>query len=145
MRGLDSGAEDSDAGVTQLIRDALDQRSLGADDDEIDSELAAEPEEPLAVLGPHRVASAERRDPGIPGCRVQLGELRALGKRPGERVLAPARPDDEDVHGPSLSAVPARLGGPEAGACRHRHRPRGNPRIHASGKTRAGVSRKGAG
>src|SRR6185437_3171307 len=42
-------------------------------------------------------------DSGVAGRRVQLGQQRAPGDRPGECVLATARPDDEHLHGSSVS------------------------------------------
>ncbi len=54
-------------------------------------------DEPLDVVGADRVAAAEPRDPGIAWSGVELGE-RAAHERAGERVLPPARADDEDLH-----------------------------------------------
>ena len=79
------------------------------------SERLGEREEPLAVLGAHRMAGAERGDAGVPGRRVQLAEPRALRELPRERVLAAAGADEEHVHGgesrrATSSTAPARRG-----------------------------------
>jgi hypothetical protein len=60
--------------------------------------LAAEAEEALDVVHADRVAAAERRDPGIPGRRMQLCQPLALRDLPGERVLAAAGSQDQDLH-----------------------------------------------
>ena len=57
--------------------------------------------------------SAERRDPGVAGRRVELGERRALRELPGERVLARTRADEKHLHagestrGGSTAKLPA--------------------------------------
>ena len=98
-RGRAAGAEDRDAVAAQQVGDAGDERRLRADHDEIDVEAARETEQALAVLGPDRVTVAEPGDPGIARGRVQRLEPRRLRELPRERVLAPARPDQEHLHG----------------------------------------------
>ena len=93
------GPKTADAGVAERVREARDERRLRADDGEVDLELAAEREQALAVLGAHRVALAEPSDAGIAGRGVQRFEPGALLQLPGERVLAPAGPNDQDPHG----------------------------------------------
>src|SRR5207245_1782474 len=67
-------------------------------------ERQRECEQAVTVVGAHRMAAAEHRDPGVAGGRVQLGEARALGEAPRERMLARPRADDEHLHAPSLLA-----------------------------------------
>ena len=43
--------------------------------------------------------SPRRAIPGLPGCGVQRVQPGSLGELPGERMLAPARPDEEHLHG----------------------------------------------
>ena len=86
-RRFRAGAEDGHARVAQLVGDARDERPLGPDHDEIGGERAREVEQAVAVLRADRVAVSERRDPGVAGRRVQLGERRALRDPPRERVL----------------------------------------------------------
>ena len=43
-------------------------------------------------------SAASAAIPGLPGSGVQLVEVGAAGERPGERVLATSRPDDEHPH-----------------------------------------------
>ena len=93
-----SGAEDGDSGVSEMVGEAGDERRLGPDHDQIELELTGQPEQSLSVLGADGMAVAERRHPGVSGRRMQLIELGALGDLPGERVLASARSDDQDLH-----------------------------------------------
>ncbi len=87
--------------MPERIGDALHERRLGPDDDEVDVEGVRQPQETLCVLGPDRVALAERRDTRAPGRSVQID---GSGPRqtPRERMLAPTRPDQENPHRPSL-------------------------------------------
>jgi hypothetical protein len=50
-----------------------------------------------------------RDQPGaaVPGGAIDLGHPGALGQFPGERVLAPAGADDQDVHGVSVTRTSA--------------------------------------
>ena len=98
-RGRAAGAEDGDPVPAQDVGDTGDERRLRADHDEIDVEAAREAEQALAVLGPHRVTVAEPRDPGVAGSSMERAEARCLRELPCERVLAPARPDQEHLHG----------------------------------------------
>ena len=97
-----------------------DEGCLRADHDEIDVEAARETEQALAVLGPDRVAVAERAIPGLPGAACSALEPRRLRELPRERMLAPARPDQEHLHGGRVySRESAALGGRggDAGEC----------------------------
>ena len=75
-----------------------DQGRLGADDDEVDPELAGERDERGVVVRAHGMAVGERGDSRVAGSGMQLVEVAAAGERPGERVLATSRPDDERPH-----------------------------------------------
>jgi hypothetical protein len=44
------------------------------------------------------MAVSERGDSGVAGCRMQFVEGAATRERPGERVLATSRTDDEHSH-----------------------------------------------
>src|SRR5207244_6905376 len=108
LRALDPSrasawAKDGDPRVPELIREARHERRLRADDNEVDLMLAAEPEQPLAVLGPNGMTRADLGDSGVSRRRVQLVAVFALGQFPGKRVLAPARPHDQDLPAPSVS------------------------------------------
>ena len=98
-RGRAAGAEDGDSVPAQQVGNTGDEGCLRADHDEIDVEAARETEQALAVLGPHRVTVAEPGDPGIAGGGMQRFEPRRLRELPRERMLAPARPDQEHLHG----------------------------------------------
>lgn len=94
--------------MTERVRDPLHEGRLGTDDDEIDVQGVREPEEALRVLGPDRVALAERRDPRASRRRMQL-DAAVPRQTPRERMLAPARPDQENPHRPSLVTPPYAL------------------------------------
>src|SRR6187551_3456902 len=111
--------EHGDAGAPELVRDARDERGLGADDDEVDLVLPAEAEEALDVVHADRVAAAERCDPGIPRRRMQLVQPLALRDLPRQRVLAATRPQDQHLHEGEFKV---------AGACfKYRRRAVGGP------------------
>ena len=78
---------------------ARDQRHLGADDDEVGVEVVGELRDLRGVGGVDREAERDLGDAGVAGRGEHLGRRRRTLQRPHERVLAPARPDDEDAHG----------------------------------------------
>ena len=103
LRALDprrgrARAEDRDARRRKRVGDARDERGLGADDDEVGRERARELDKasPSSACTGWQLPSCG--DAGVPGRCVQLGRARALRELPGERVLAPARPDEEHLH-----------------------------------------------
>src|SRR5207237_736949 len=59
--------------------------------------------ESVGVLRPDRMAMANPGDPRVSRRSMQLFAVLALGQLPGERVLAPARPHDQNLHGRSVS------------------------------------------
>jgi len=95
-------AEDGDAGVPQLVRDARDKRCFRPDDGEVGRECDREPEQPVAVVGAHGVTVPEPGNARIAGRCVQFRQRRALRQSPRERMLARARADEEHPHGASL-------------------------------------------
>ena len=84
--------------TAQLVCEPGDERCLGSDHDEVDPQLACKRDERGWVVGAHGMAVGERRDPRVPGGGVQFADVGAAGERPGERVLATSRPDDEHPH-----------------------------------------------
>ena len=74
------------------------KRRLGADHDEIDRFLPAEGDKPGRVHHADRHAFDVLGDAGITRRAVDLVDQRRRRDRPDERVLAPARPDNEDAH-----------------------------------------------
>ena len=98
-RGGPGRAEYGDSRPAERVDQADHQGRLGADDDEIDAELAAQREQAFAVLRPDRVTLAEGCDARVPRRGVERLERRALAQLPCERVLASARPHDEHLHG----------------------------------------------
>ena len=100
-------AEYGDSRPAERVDESDHQRRLGADDDEIDAELAATARAVLAVPPPG--PGGTRRAPRCPGSQARSGATRATALRqlPGERVLASARPDDEHLHGARVYCAPA--------------------------------------
>ncbi len=92
-------AEDRDPAMAQIVGEPGDERRFGADDDEVDAKLGRERDERRRVVRAGGVAGRERRNPGIPRRRMQLGQPAAARERPRERVLASARPHNEHLHG----------------------------------------------
>jgi hypothetical protein len=86
-------AEGGDAGRADAVGQAVDQRRLGADDDEVDA-LGAGDGQRLAVDDPGVAGDAR-----VAGRGQQLGVLGGAAQRAHERVLAAAGADDEDLHG----------------------------------------------
>src|SRR5204862_7231990 len=96
--GVRARAEDGDAEMAELVRNAGDEGRLGAYDDEVGLQRAGQSEQALRVLGAHGMAVPERRDARIPGSRVQLVEAACLAELPGECVLASAGTDQQHLH-----------------------------------------------
>ena len=104
LRGLEprrraAGAEGEDAAGAQHVGDAFGQRRLGADHDEVDGVLGAEGEDLLAVEDVERHAGRLLGDAGVAGRAPEPVAFRVLREGPGQRVLAAAAAEDEDVHG----------------------------------------------
>jgi hypothetical protein len=89
--------------MTQLVRNARDERRFGTDDDEIGIEGGGEVEETFAILGSHGMALPEPRDARVARRRVQLFELRVLAQLPRECVLATSRAHEENFHTRTLA------------------------------------------
>ncbi len=96
--------EDRDARRTKHVGDSADERRLWPDHHEVDVERMGEGEETLRVLGANRMALGETRDARASRGGMEIGQGRGLRELPGERVLAPARTDQESTHRTSLDA-----------------------------------------
>ena len=91
-------AERLDAGGREIIDDAGAERRLRPDHDQIDRMRLAERDHRRVVGDVERHDLALLGDAGIAGRAIEpLGE-RARGDLPGERMLAPAGAEEEDVH-----------------------------------------------
>jgi hypothetical protein len=102
LRRFGAGTEDGYAAMSQLVGEADDERSLRADDDEVDAELRGEGHEGGRVVCSHRMAARELGNPRVSGRRMELAEPCAACERPSERMLATARPHDQHLHAPIL-------------------------------------------
>ena len=98
LRGACAWPEDGYARVSQLVGDTRDERCLRPHHNEIDLERRREGEQPFGVLGADGMAATESGDAGVAGRRMELVEARRLAQLPGERMLACARTDEEDLH-----------------------------------------------
>ena len=88
--------------AAQRIGHAGDQRRLGADHDEVDG--VARRASSTTAAGSHGSTATQlrpARDPGIARRGDELAAARRLPKAPGERILATARPQEQNIHGPS--------------------------------------------
>ncbi len=93
------GPERRDAAGAQDVGDALGQRRLGADHDEVDVVLAGEGQHLVAVEDVERHAGRLLGDAGVAGRAPEPVALGVLREGPGQRMLAAAAAEDEDVHG----------------------------------------------
>ena len=84
--------------VAQIVGEPVDQRRLGPDHDQADRVAAAEIDHGAMVGGVERDQLGMLGDAGIAGRRVELAQQRRLRELPGERMFAPARTDEQDIH-----------------------------------------------
>ena len=97
-RGGRDRAEAADALGRQRVGEARDERRLRTDDDEVDPASRAARASAAGSSAGASSTRASRRMPAFPGRAQHLGRLRRAQERPDERVLAPARADDENPH-----------------------------------------------
>ena len=98
---LRGGARRADAGDRcrlHRIGDAGDQRGLGAGNHEVDLVVLREGDQGGEIQHADRHAFGHLRDAGIAWRAPQLGQQRAGGDRPAERVLASTGSDDQNAH-----------------------------------------------
>ena len=89
-------SEGGDAGGRERVDEPRRQRRLGTHDDEPDALVHGEPHDAFDVV--HRQRCALPRTPRIAGRHHEATGARRPGYGPSDRVLAPARPDDQNVH-----------------------------------------------
>ena len=98
--------------MPEPVGDARDERRLRPDHDEVGRDRPRQVEQAVAVVGTHRMAVAERRDPGIAGRRVERGERRAL--RESRHASACSRAPDPTSSTLTRASLVAAGGGPPA-------------------------------
>ena len=105
------GPEGRDAARVEQVDQPVDQRRLGPDDDEVDG-LALRPPRPCRPRRRRATSSrrASARDAGVARRAQHLGLLRRAPERADDRVLAPARADDEDLHAATELAMKSSTG-----------------------------------
>ena len=91
--------EGLDAGGFEIVDDAGAERHFRSDHDEIDLVCLAERDHRPVVGDIERHAFGLLRDAGIAGRAIELVGERARRHLPGQRMLASAGTEDEDVHG----------------------------------------------
>ncbi len=89
------GTEDGDAPLLAGVGEPGGDRGVGTDDDEVDAAFSGEADDPGDVVGGDGDVLAERRRASVAGGADELG-ARVTRTSPGDRVLARARPGDED-------------------------------------------------
>ena len=97
-RGTGRRAEDGDARASQGISEAEHERQLGSDHDEPDLEVVGQRDQAADVVDGDVVAGRDARDAGIAGRAMQVATGGARGERLRQRVLPPARTDEQDPH-----------------------------------------------
>ena len=101
------GAERLDAGLLQIVHQARDQRRFGADHHQVDLVRLAEGRD-RRVVGDLEVDDLRfLGDARIARRRIELGQERARGELPGERMLASAGAEEQDLHGEIPEALRA--------------------------------------
>ena len=94
-----TGPKQRTPAAAQRVGEPGDERRLGPDDDEVDARRRAP--RPASAAGSSAGASsgrASRRMPALPGAHSTSGACGERSSVADERVLAPARADDEDPH-----------------------------------------------
>ena len=108
LRGGLAGAEHRDAALAQRVGDTGDERSLGADHDEVDGVLVREVGDRGRVVRVEVDEGRVLRDAGVAGGGEDLVRGLLGAQREDDGVLARARAEDQDLHPPSLPRRPAR-------------------------------------
>ena len=90
--------EDADAGGAQIVGDAGHQRRLRPDHNQVDRLVAAEIDDCRMVGDIERHAFGVLGNAGIARGGIEPGQQRRRRQFPGQRMLAAARADEEDVH-----------------------------------------------
>src|SRR5262252_9543236 len=105
LRGRPARAEGLDAGRGEIVHDAGAERRLGSDHDQIDSLRLAESDHRRVVGDVERHHLAVVGDAGVARRAEEPRDQRARRDLPGERMLASARAEEEDVHARSAGAL----------------------------------------
>ena len=88
------------SGSAQRIGDPGDQWRFRPDHDQVDAQrCASEVTTAAGSQGSPSTHSAQRAMPGLPGAASSLLAARRLPKPPGERIFAPARAQQQNIHG----------------------------------------------
>ena len=90
--------EDSDALRFEIVGEPGDERRLGPHDYEADSFISAEGRDGRVVVHLEVHARGHLCDTRIAGRTIKRIEQGALGKLPGERMLASAATDQKHIH-----------------------------------------------
>ena len=90
------GSEDVESGVAQIVGQARDERSLGADDDQLDVELLSQRHDGGVIA--HVDAMVDSDEPGSRVARgdMELADVGITGQSGGEGVFAPAGSQEQN-------------------------------------------------
>ena len=97
--------EDRDAAFAQPVGQPAAQRRFRPHDHQFDLVGFRKIGDPLVFVHGDRHALRHRGDPGVAGRAPEFLHLRRLRQLPAERVLAPARTDDQNLHLLSLFPI----------------------------------------
>ena len=112
-RGVLRGAKDGDSVVQDRIRDARDERRLGADDHEVDVLGRGTAHDVLRVQRIHGQGAAQLLQRGVTRLDDKRHGMLRGGrsyKRTGDRVFATSVTNEKNLHATSLSVFDGRLG-----------------------------------
>ena len=84
--------------MANLFGNALDQRSLGAYDNQLDIVVAGEADNGFGVEHIERDVFCDGRRTAVTGSHIQLSDMRRLSKRPRQGVFATATTKHQYVH-----------------------------------------------
>ena len=97
-RGGDVGTEREPPARAHRVGGAGDERAFRPDDHDVDVELVGELRDRVGSSASTGTQRGDRGDARVPRRGDDLGRARRAQQPPDERVLAPARPDDEELH-----------------------------------------------
>ena len=98
LRSRARRAEDAQAPRTKQIDDAAIERQFGTNDGEIDALAFGERGKRVDVAGGNRGEACDFCHPWIPGCAQHVADAGFAREFPGDRMLAAAASDHQNLH-----------------------------------------------
>jgi hypothetical protein len=113
-RGGDVGTEREAPAPAHGLRGARDNRAFRPHDHHVDVEVVGEVRDGIGIVCVDRHAAGGRGDARIPRRGDDFRCARGSQEAPDERVLAPAGPDDEELHAAFGNTTVCARSGPTA-------------------------------